>query len=61
MPMYKFEQVYLCTFAFPSELYYNRYKLLGRHYNLINCYIKCIYIYFILQGKTHFFDLKMYM
>ena len=27
--MYKFEQVHLCTFAFPSELYYNCYKLLG--------------------------------
>ena len=29
MQTYKFEQVHLCTFAFPSELYYNCYKLLG--------------------------------
>ena len=29
MQMYTFEQVHLCTFAFPSELYYNGYKLLG--------------------------------
>ena len=29
MQMYKFEQVHLCTFAFPSELYYYCYKLLG--------------------------------
>ena len=25
----KFEQVHLCTFAFPLELYYNIHKLLG--------------------------------
>ena len=61
MQMYKFEQVHLCTFAFPSELHYNCYNLLERHYNWINYYIKCIYINFILQGKTHFYDLKMYM
>ena len=29
MQTYKFEQVHLCTYAFPSELYYNCYKLLG--------------------------------
>ena len=29
MQTYKFEQVLLCTFAFPSELYYNCYKLFG--------------------------------
>ena len=29
MQTYKLEQVRLCTFAFPSELYYNCYKLLG--------------------------------
>ena len=63
MQMYKIEQVHLhvCTFAFPSELYDKYYKLLGEHYDLKNCYIKCIYIYLILQGKTPFYDLKMYM
>ena len=29
MQTYKFEQVHVCTFAFPSELYYNCYKVLG--------------------------------
>ena len=29
MQTYKFEQVHLCTFALPSELYCNCYKLLG--------------------------------
>ena len=29
MQTYKFEKVHLCTFAFPSELYYKYYKLLG--------------------------------
>ena len=29
MQTYKFDQEHLCTFAFPPELYYNRYKLLG--------------------------------
>ena len=29
MQTYKFEQVHLCTLAFPSELYYNCYKLFG--------------------------------
>ena len=29
MQTYKFEQVHLCTFAFPSESYYKCYKLLG--------------------------------
>ena len=61
MQMYKIEQVHLCTFAIPSELYYKCHKLLGGHYNWINCYIKCIYIYLILQGKTPFYVLKMYM
>ena len=60
MQMYKFEQVDLCTFACFSELYYNC-NLLGRHYNYDEFYIKCIYIYFMLQEKTHFYDLKMYM
>ena len=54
MQMYKFQQVHLCTFAIPSELYYNCYNLLGRHYIWINWYIKCIYIYFLLQEKTLF-------
>ena len=29
MQTYKFEQVHLCKFAFPSELYHNCYKLFG--------------------------------
>ena len=29
MQTYKFKQVHLCMCAFPSELYYNCYKLLG--------------------------------
>ena len=29
MQTYKIEQVHLCTFAFPSELYYKCHKLLG--------------------------------
>ena len=61
MQMYKFEQVHLCTSAFPSELYDNCFNLLERHYYWMNCYIKCIYIYFILQEKTLFYDLEMYM
>ena len=51
MQMYKFEQVHLYTFAFPSELYYNCYNHMGRLHNWIICYIKCIYIFFTLQEK----------
>ena len=61
MQTYKFEQVHLCMIAFPSELYHYCYKLLGGHYNWTNCYINCIYINLILQGKPPFYDLKMYM
>ena len=43
------------TFAVPSELYYNCYNLLGRPYNWINCYIKCIYIYFLYCRKKFIF------
>ena len=58
MQTYKYEQVHLCTFAFPSELYYNCYKLLGDIKIGIIATYKCIYIYLILQGKTPFYEFK---
>ena len=51
MQTYKFEQVNLCTFAFPSELYYNCYKLLEDIIIGLIATFTCIYIYLILQGK----------
>ena len=60
MQTYKFEQVHLCTFAFPSEMYYNCFKLLA---DIIIGLIATLNAFILLDiaRKTPFYDLKMYM
>ena len=60
MQTYKFEQVHLCTFAFPSELYYNCYKLIGDIIIGLIATLKYLYLLDIAR-KTPSYDLEMYM
>ena len=61
MQTYKFEQVHLCMFAFPSELYYNCYKLLGDIFIGLIATLNAFIFTRYCTEKLLFYNLKMYM